>query len=159
MKNILICKAPTLSVTHFIEDLSVEEIHKYADERLEEGTKYAISTVSEMLSDRTFREAWDIDDSELSNVAIGDKNGSIISKGLKVDLQRAKDIVHDARREACAKELAPYDEIIMKQVPGGDYDEAESKRAEIRTKYTAIQAEVDACADTAQLKEKLEQLN
>ncbi len=77
---------------------------------------------------------------------------------IKINLPKAKEIVHTARREARAEEFRPYDEIIMKQIPGNDFDNAEAERVKIRAKYATIQDEIDACTDAEQLKEKLQNL-
>ena len=77
---------------------------------------------------------------------------------IKVNLQKAKEIVHAVRRDAREKEFAPFYEIIMKQIPGKDNDEAESERASIREKYTTLQSEIDNCKNESELKEKINQL-
>ena len=77
---------------------------------------------------------------------------------IKINLSKAKEIVHAARREARAEEFKSYDEIIMKQIPGNDFDNAEAERVKIRAKYATIQDEIDACTDAEQLKEKLQNL-
>ena len=45
-------------------DMTVEEI---AEKDVPTGLKYKIVDVSEILSDRTFRNAWDINESELTD--------------------------------------------------------------------------------------------
>jgi hypothetical protein len=77
---------------------------------------------------------------------------------IKVNLQKVKEIVHSVRRDAREKEFAPFDEVIMKQIPGKDHDEAESERASIREKYATIQSEIENCNDESKLKEILEKL-
>ena len=77
---------------------------------------------------------------------------------IKINLPKAKEIVHTARRKARTEEFKPYDEIIMKQIPGNDFDNAEAERVKIRAKYATIQEEIDACTDAEQLKEKLHNL-
>lgn len=63
---------------------------------------------------------------------------------IRINLDKAKAIGHDIRREERAKEFAPLDEVIMKQIPGKDYDEAERQRQAIRDKYVVIQQQIDA---------------
>lgn len=75
---------------------------------------------------------------------------------IKVNLQKAKEIVHSVRRDAREKEFAPFDEVIMKQIPGKDHDAAESERASIREKYATIQSEIEDCNDESKLKEIFE---
>jgi len=77
---------------------------------------------------------------------------------IKVNLQKAKEIVHSVRRDAREKEFAPFDEIIMKQIPGKDHDAAESERASIREKYKTIQSEIENCKDESELKEKIKKI-
>ena len=72
--------------------------------------------------------------------------------GIRVDLAKAKEVAHEKRRAARAEEFAPYDEIIMKQIPGNDHNEAEAARQAIRDKYAVIQDNIDAAADVAALK-------
>jgi len=53
---------------------------------------------------------------------------------ITVNLNKAKTISHDKRRDARAKEFAPFDEVIMKQIPGNDATVAEAARQVIRDK-------------------------
>ena len=78
---------------------------------------------------------------------------------IKINLNKAKEIVHSSRRVAREKEFEPYDTIIMKQIPGNDAAEAEKSRAEIRAKYDRIQQGIDTCSNTDDLKVILESLN
>ena len=77
---------------------------------------------------------------------------------ITVNLTKAKAITHDARRAAREKEFQPFDDVIMKQIPGNDAAIAEAARAAIRTKYADIQTAVDAADDVAALKTIMEQL-
>jgi hypothetical protein len=72
--------------------------------------------------------------------------------GIKVDLTKAKVIAHDKRREVRAKEFAPHDEVIAKQIPGKNAQEAESARQAIRAKYDTLQAQMDAATTVEELK-------
>jgi hypothetical protein len=74
---------------------------------------------------------------------------------ITVNLNKAKTIVHDARRTARAAEFAPLD--IKATIPS-EAVAAETARAVIRTKYADIQTAVDAAADVAALKTIIEQL-
>lgn len=78
---------------------------------------------------------------------------------IKINITKAKQIVHDVRRAKRATEFEPYDTIIMKQIPGNDYDQAEQARQVIREKYAAIQNQIDDCVDEHQLKQILDQLS
>ena len=71
---------------------------------------------------------------------------------ITINLDKAKAIAHDKRRAKRAEEFAPYDEVIMKQIPGVDAVEAEAKRQEIRDKYAAIQNDIDAAESPEEIK-------
>ena len=71
---------------------------------------------------------------------------------ISIDMTKAKDIAHEKRRAARAEEFKPYDEVIMKQIPGNDYTEAEAARQAIREKYAPLQAQMDAAQTPEQLK-------
>ena len=76
---------------------------------------------------------------------------------ITINLDKAKGIAHDRRRAARAEEFKPYDEIIMKQIPGNDYTQAEVARQAIRDKYAALQAQMDAAQTPEELKALLPQ--
>ena len=71
---------------------------------------------------------------------------------ITVNLNKAKTISHDKRRDARAKEFAPFDEVIMKQIPGNDAVEAEAARQAIRDKYAQIQADIDSAPGVNEVK-------
>ena len=71
---------------------------------------------------------------------------------ITVNLNKAKTISHDKRRDARAKEFAPFDEVIMKQIPGNDAVEAEAARQAIRDKYATIQANIDSAPGVNEIK-------
>jgi hypothetical protein len=70
---------------------------------------------------------------------------------IKIDMNKAKAIAHDARRAARAAEFEPFDNAIAKQIPG-QMDGAEVERQKIREKYAALQAQMDAAQTTEELK-------
>jgi len=74
---------------------------------------------------------------------------------ITVNITKAKNIAHDARRNARAQEFAPLD--IKATIPS-EATAAEAARAVIRTKYAEIQTSIDAAADVAALKTIMEQL-
>jgi hypothetical protein len=74
---------------------------------------------------------------------------------ITINLDKAKAIGHDKRRAMRAEEFKPYDEVIMKQIPGNDAVEAEAKRQEIRDKYAAIQVDIDAAGSPEEIKAAL----
>ena len=71
---------------------------------------------------------------------------------ITINMNKAKNIAHDVRRAARAKEFEPLDAIIMKQIPGNDAAAAEAERQKIRDKYAALQAQMDAAQTPEQLK-------
>ena len=75
--------------------------------------------------------------------------------GIVIDITKAKNIAHDARRIARSAEFAPLD--IKASIPS-EAAAAEAARAVVRTKYADIQTAVDAAIDLAALKTIMEQL-
>ena len=75
--------------------------------------------------------------------------------GIVIDVNKAKTIAHDMRRAARAEEFKPHDEVIMKQIPGVDAQQAEAARQAIRDKYAAMQAQIDAAATPDEIKAAL----
>jgi len=76
---------------------------------------------------------------------------------ITINIDKAKAIAHDIRREARAEEFKPYDEIIMQQIPGNDSVAAEAARAAIRTKYTEMQTAINSATTVDQIKSALPQ--
>jgi len=116
-------------------ELPIEEV---AAKDVPEGVAYEIVEDDAIPSDRTFRGAW---------VA----NGAAV----EVDLDQAKEIGHDKRRQQRAEEFAPLDEVIAKQIPGNDPAEVEAERQLIRDKYAAVQDQIDAAASPDEIKAAL----
>jgi hypothetical protein len=73
---------------------------------------------------------------------------------ITINMDKAKSIAHDMRRAARAKEFAPYDDMIAKQIPG-TAAQAEAERAAIREKYAQMQTQLDAAQSTDELKSVL----
>ena len=71
---------------------------------------------------------------------------------ITINVDKARNIAHEKRREKRAEEFKPYDEIIMKQIPGSDATEAEASRQAIRDKYAQIQIDIDAAPGVDELK-------
>ena len=71
---------------------------------------------------------------------------------ITINIDKAKEIAHNARRAARAAEFEPFDAIIMKQIPGNDATAAEAERQKIREKYAALQAQMDAAQTADELK-------
>jgi len=74
---------------------------------------------------------------------------------ITININKAKSIAHDIRRAARSEEFKPYDELIMKQIPGEPTAAAESAREAIRVKYAAIQDQIEAAATPEEIKAAL----
>jgi hypothetical protein len=125
-----------ISVIHPTGELSIEEV---AAKDVPAGVAYEIVEDDAIPSDRFFRNAW---------VA----NGAAVD----VDLGKAKDIGHDIRRQQRAEEFKPYDEVIMKQIPGADAVAAEEARQQVRFKYALIQDAINVASTPDEIKAALE---
>jgi hypothetical protein len=71
---------------------------------------------------------------------------------ITININKAKQIAHEKRRAARAEEFKPYDEVIMKQIPGVDAQQTEAARQAIREKYVALQVQIDNATTIDQLK-------
>lgn len=74
---------------------------------------------------------------------------------ITINVNKAKVIAHEIRREARAEEFKPHDEVIMKQIPGVDAQAAEAARQVIREKYAVIQNQIDAATTPEEIKTAL----
>ena len=95
-------------------------------------------------TDRIFRDAWKV-------TGIGSTEQTVILE----DTTSMKEIAHEMRRKVRQEEFEPYDNIIMKQIPGEDAVSAEAARAEIRTRYVGIQSSIDEAADPLAIRSAL----
>ena len=68
---------------------------------------------------------------------------------IAINIDKAKGIAHDIRRAKRAEEFAPLD--IKVTIPS-EANAAEAARQAVREKYAAIQVDIDAAPDVAQLK-------
>ena len=75
---------------------------------------------------------------------------------ITINLDKAKAIGHDMRRAQREAEFAPFDAIIMKQIPGNSAVEAEEARQQIRFKYALIQDVIEAAETADEIKSALE---
>lgn len=75
---------------------------------------------------------------------------------ININLSKAKAIAHELRRRSRDAEFAPYDTVIMKQIPGNDFTQVEAARQAIRDKYAQIQTNIDAAENVVQLKQILD---
>lgn len=74
---------------------------------------------------------------------------------IKIDLQKAKEIGHNIRREKRAEEFAPLDQQIILQIPGTDTAAIEAERQAVRDKYSEIQSVIDSAATPDEIKAAL----
>jgi hypothetical protein len=75
---------------------------------------------------------------------------------ITINMDKAKAIGHDKRRAMRAEEFKPYDEVIMKQIPGADHAAAEAARQAIRDKYALIQDVIEGASSPKEIKAALE---
>ena len=68
---------------------------------------------------------------------------------ITINIDKAKTIAHDKRREARSAEFAPLD--IKASIPS-EATAAEAARAAVRAKYAAMQTAIDAATTTEQIK-------
>ena len=70
---------------------------------------------------------------------------------ITINIDRAKTIGHEIRRQRRAAEFEPLDQVIMRQIPGTDIPAVEAERQTIRDRYTQIQTAIDAAQNVDQL--------
>jgi hypothetical protein len=133
--NRIIYPTPDGGVAVIIPTESVE----LALKDVPEGMPYEILDASEVPTDRTFRGAWVMGDCCIEQ-----------------DLDKCKALGHDLRRQQRAEEFKPYDEVIMKQIPGADATAAEEARQAIREKYALIQDVIEMASTPDEIKTALE---
>ena len=68
---------------------------------------------------------------------------------ITINIDKAKTIAHDKRREARSAEFAPLD--IMATIPS-EATAAEAVRQSVREKYTTMQTAIDAATTTDAIK-------
>ena len=111
-------------------------IQQVAQQSVPAGVTYEIVEVDLIPIDRTFRTAWE---------------HHPVDK-VTIDVTKAKEHTHKLRRNKRAEEFKPFDDIIMKQIPGTDVNAAEVSRANIRTKYATLQTQINDCVTAPELK-------
>jgi len=75
---------------------------------------------------------------------------------IQINLSKAKEIAHDIRRNRRAEEFVPFDEVIMKQIPGNNLTQVEAERQLIRDKYTKMQQDINNAKTVEKLKSLME---
>lgn len=62
---------------------------------------------------------------------------------ITVNVEKAKAIAHNYRRQLREIEFAPLDALIIKQIPNQNIEEIEQQRQLIRDKYAEFQTQID----------------
>jgi hypothetical protein len=77
---------------------------------------------------------------------------------IPINLDKAKAIGHNKRRDKAQEMFSPYDKVIELNIPGQEEKraEAESQRAIIREKDSACQIAIDAATNPDQIKAALD---
>jgi hypothetical protein len=75
-----------------------------------------------------------------------------------VNLDKAKAIAHDLRRQQRALEFAPLDQVIAARIPGTDPEVIEEKREAIREKYAEVQASIEAAQTPDEIQAALQEV-
>jgi len=71
---------------------------------------------------------------------------------IKINIDKAKAIAHDIRRQQRAVEFAPLDQAIASRIPGADPEVIEEERAAIREKYATVQDAIEAAKTPDEIK-------
>ena len=71
---------------------------------------------------------------------------------ITINLDKAKAIGHDIRRQQRAAEFAPLDKVIAARIPGADIDALEAERQAIRDKYAEVQVSIEAAQTPDEIK-------
>jgi hypothetical protein len=75
---------------------------------------------------------------------------------ISINLDRAKTISHDIRRQRRAADFEPLDTVIAKQIPGTDTQAVEAQRQQIRDQYANLQTQIDAAQTVTELTQVVE---
>jgi hypothetical protein len=75
-----------------------------------------------------------------------------------INLDKAKAIGHDIRRQQRAAEFAPIDKMIAARIPGADIDALEAERQAIREKYAEVQASIEAAQTPDEIQAALQEV-
>ena len=78
---------------------------------------------------------------------------------INININKAKEIVHNIRREVRAKEFKPLDQEININIANtAKVAEVEAQRQAIRDKYATIQTNIDSCTTADELKAIIQNL-
>lgn len=140
MAQVIVHTAPegNLVVTHPVNpNKTIDEI---ASAVVPDGIEWFAVEEDDLPAQKNLRNAWEYDD------------------GVVVNVSKAKTLVHSLRRKVRSVELAPYDDVIAKQIPGTDVAQAETSRQAVREKYAKLQNDIDACTTAEQLQSIVDSL-
>lgn len=71
---------------------------------------------------------------------------------ITINIDKAKNIAHSARRADRAAKMAPLDLAIAAKIPGQDAKAVEAQRQEIRDVNAIVQKNIDAATTPEQIK-------
>lgn len=71
---------------------------------------------------------------------------------VNINLNKAKEISHNIRREKRTKEFEPLDNLIAKKILGTNETQIEEQRQEIRDRYAEMQIQIDQAQSPEELK-------
>jgi chromosome segregation ATPase len=145
MKNILIHKSPDLSVTHFVDNLNVNQIHEKAQNMLDFGTLYRIGTIDELPADRTFRGAWDIDDADLNDGVAGEEKTKQNLSQLIAKTEQEKENLKQTKEQIDAAK-STVDTL------NGELPELENKASECKTAWQSVEEDAFAAKEDYEAK-------
>lgn len=74
---------------------------------------------------------------------------------ITIDIEKAKQIGHNIRRQMRDSEFAPLDRVVATQIPGKT-EEAEVQRQAIREKYALIQEMIEVATSPEEIKSALQ---
>ena len=106
---------------------------------LPSGTSYSIIEHTALPTEKGYRTAWE-------------KNGDKVV----INVDKAREIAHQTRREKRAAEFKPNDDIIALNIPGTDIKAAEDARSQTRWKYKVMQDNLDRSKTISELNAVLE---
>lgn len=75
-----------------------------------------------------------------------------------INLDKAKAIAHDIRRQRRAEEFEPLDRAIAARIPGMEPDVIEEKRQAVRKRYAKIQEVIEAAETPEEIKAAIEEV-
>ena len=156
MNKILIHKSnENTCITHFTMNASDSAIRQEADKILEFGQCFRIADISELPEDRVFRDAWEIDDSDLNDGIAGEftaeSNLSILTKSKSLqeeELQRLSGLPEKIKQKE--EEFKTKDESIK-----ADWVEISALEEEL-SKLNAQLEELSIVEETAETSEETE---